>query len=84
VPTIETAISNQESLFDQVSALAEELQIPRSQLFTLAVQEFIKRYESRSIFEVLNEVCATAPNPDEEVLREGMRRRHKQLVEGQW
>jgi metal-responsive CopG/Arc/MetJ family transcriptional regulator len=84
MPTVKTAISIQESLFDQVNELAEELQIPRSQLFTLAVEEFIKRHENRSIFEALNEVYAAAPDPDEEALQEGMRRQQRQLVEGQW
>ena len=82
--TVKTAISIQESLFDQVNDLAEELQMPRSHLFTLAVKEFIKRYENRSIFQALNEVYDDAPDPGEEALQEGMRRKQRQLVEGQW
>jgi metal-responsive CopG/Arc/MetJ family transcriptional regulator len=35
--TVKTAISLQESLFEQVNELAEELQMPRSHLFVLAV-----------------------------------------------
>lgn len=84
MPTVKTAISIQESVFDQVNALAEELQIPRSQLFVLAVEEFIKRHENRMIFEALNEVYADAPDPEEGALHEGMRRQQRQLVEGQW
>ena len=82
--TVKTAISIQESLFDRVNDLAEELQIPRSQLFALAVEEFIKQHENRSIFDALNEVYDDAPGPEEEALREGMRRRQRQLLEGQW
>ena len=82
--SVKTAISIQESLFDQVNDLAEELQIPRSQLFTQAVEEFIKRHENRRIFEALNKVYAAAPDPAEEALQEGMRRQQRQLVEGQW
>ena len=82
--TVKTAISIQESLFDQVNDLAETLQMPRSRLFTLAVEEFIKRYENRSIFEALNEVYDEAPDSGEEALQEGMRRQQRQLVEGQW
>lgn len=84
MPTIKTAISIQESLFDQVNDLAEKLQIPRSQLFTLAVEEFITRHENRRIFETLNQVYASEPDADEEALQEGMRRQQRQLVEGQW
>ena len=80
----DTAISIQESLFDQVNDLAEELQIPRSQLFALAVEEFIKRFENRSIFEALNEVYDEASEPGEDALQEGMRRQQRRLVEGQW
>ncbi len=82
--TVKTAISIQESLFNQVNDLAEQLRIPRSQLFTLAVEEFIKRHENRSIFEALNEVYAAALDPEEEALQEGMRRQQRQLVEGEW
>jgi metal-responsive CopG/Arc/MetJ family transcriptional regulator len=82
--TIKTAISIQESLFDQVNDLAEELQIPRSQLFALAVEEFIKRYENRGIFEALNKVYDGAPDADEGALRERMRRQQRHVVEGQW
>jgi metal-responsive CopG/Arc/MetJ family transcriptional regulator len=82
--TVKTAISIQQTLFDQVNDLAEELRIPRSQLFTLAVEEFINRHESRRMFETLNEVYDDAPDPDEDTLHEGMRRKQRQLVEGQW
>ena len=82
--TVKTAISIQKSLFDQVNSLAEELHMPRSQLFVLAVEEFIERYHNRQMLETLNEIYADAPDPDEDALREGMRRGHKQLVEGQW
>jgi metal-responsive CopG/Arc/MetJ family transcriptional regulator len=84
VATIKTAISIQESLFDQVNDLAEELQMPRSQLFTLAVKEFISRHENRRIFETLNEIYKDTPDPDEEALQEGMRQQHRRVVEGQW
>jgi hypothetical protein len=84
MPAVKTAISIQESLFDQVNDLAEELQIPRSRLFTLAVEEFIKRHENRSILETLNEVYGEPPDPDDDALHEGMRRQQRQLVEGQW
>ena len=82
--TIKTAISIQKSLFDQVNDLAEELQMPRSQLFVLAVEEFIERYQNHKMLEALNQVYADVSDQDEEALREGMRRQHRQLLEGQW
>jgi metal-responsive CopG/Arc/MetJ family transcriptional regulator len=82
--TIKTAISIQKALFDQVNELAAELQMPRSQLFVLAVEEYIKRYENRKILEALNEVYRDAPDSSEKVLRQGMRRKHRQLVDEEW
>ena len=82
--TVKTAISIQKSLFDQVNNLAEELQMPRSQLFVLAVEEFIKRHQNLKILETLNEVYSDVPEPPEEALRERMRQQHRRLVEGQW
>ncbi|GAB4535634.1 MAG: ribbon-helix-helix domain-containing protein [Anaerolineae bacterium] len=82
--TVKTAISIQKALFDQVNQLAEELQMPRSQLFVLAVEEFIERHENRKILEALNEVYPGVPDSSEEALRKGMRRKHRQLVEGEW
>ena len=82
--TVKTAISIKKSLFDRVNELAEELRMPRSQLFVLAVEEFIERCENRKVLEALDEVYAGTADPNEESLREGMRRQHRQLVEGQW
>jgi metal-responsive CopG/Arc/MetJ family transcriptional regulator len=83
--TVKTAISIQKSLFEQVNSLAEELQMPRSQLFVLAVEEFIQRHRNRNMLQALNEVYADALESDEDTLwREGMRRKHRKLVEGQW
>ena len=82
--TIKTAISIQKSLFEQVNALAEELQVPRSQLFVLAVEEFIERYQNQKMLEALNEAYTDVSDQDEKALREGMRRQHRQLLEEQW
>jgi metal-responsive CopG/Arc/MetJ family transcriptional regulator len=82
--TIKTAISIERSLFNQVNDLAEKLQMPRSQLFALAVEAFIEQHENRKMLQALNEVYAGEPDPTEERLHKEMRQQHRQLVEGQW
>jgi metal-responsive CopG/Arc/MetJ family transcriptional regulator len=82
--TVKTAISLQESLFEKVNELAEELQMPRSHLFVLAVEEFIKRHENCKLLETLNEVYDDFPDSDEQAWRDRMRQQHRQLVEGEW
>ncbi|UCC89114.1 MAG: hypothetical protein JSV81_07340 [Anaerolineales bacterium] len=81
---VKTAISLQQSLFERVDALAQELQISRSRLFVLAVEEFIQRYQSQKLLDAINDAYDDLPDPEEQAVRHKMRQRHRQLVEGQW
>lgn len=81
---VKTAISLQQPLFEQVDALARELQISRSRLFVLAVEAFIQRYQNRKLLEAINAAYDDLPDPEEQSLRHKMRQRHRQMVEGQW
>lgn len=82
--TVKTAVSLEKSLFEQVDGLAEQLHMPRSQVFALALEEFIERHQNRRMLRELDEVYADVSDRDEETLREQMRRRHRELLEGQW
>jgi metal-responsive CopG/Arc/MetJ family transcriptional regulator len=82
--SIKTAISIQETLFEQADALARELQISRSRLFVLAVEDFIQRHQNQQLFEAINAAYDDSPDPEEQALRHKMRGRHRQLMEGQW
>ena len=81
---VKTAVSIQQSLFEQAEALAREMHISRSRLFTLAVEDFIQRYENQRLLEHINAACADIPTPDEHTLLRRMRRQHRQMVEGEW
>ncbi|MBL7182854.1 MAG: CopG family transcriptional regulator [Anaerolineae bacterium] len=81
---VKTAISLQRPLFEQVDALAQELQISRSRLFVLAVEAFIQRYQNRQLLEAINEAYGDLPDSEERALRDKMRQQHRQMVEGQW
>ena len=81
---VKTAISLQQSLFEQVDALAQEMEISRSRLFVLAVEAFIQRYQNRQLLEAINEAYADLPDPEEQALRRQMHQQHRQMVEGQW
>ena len=81
---VKTAISIQQSLFEQAEALARAMHISRSRLFTLAVEDFIHRYENQRLLDRLNAAHADTPTPDEHALLRRMRRQHRQMVEGEW
>jgi len=81
---VKTAISLQQSLFEQVDAMAKELHISRSRLFALAVEAFIQHHQNQKLLEVINDAYADLPDAKEQTLRNAMRQHHKQMVEGQW
>ena len=58
MPAVKTAISLDELLFARVKKVAAEMEIPRSQLFALAVEEFLERRRSASIVRAINEAHA--------------------------
>ena len=72
----------------KVDGLAQELEMSRNELLSIAVQEFIERHETRRMMAALNDVHMAALNdvhkdfPDEEeraILRE-MREHHRKLM----
>ena len=81
---IKTAISMEEPLFEEIEALAEELEVSRSHLFALAAREFIQRHKSQKLFDALNAAYGDLPDPSEKALQTRMRAKHRELVKDQW
>jgi metal-responsive CopG/Arc/MetJ family transcriptional regulator len=68
--TVKTGISIPEDLAREADALAKELNITRSQLFSRAVAEFVERHENRKLLERINEAYAEGLDEEErELLR---------------
>lgn len=82
--TIKTAISLQESLFQQVENLARDLNVSRSQIVALALEEFLQRHQNRQLLEALNHAYDTPPTPGEPRRVPALRHQHRRLVEGEW
>jgi uncharacterized protein YigA (DUF484 family) len=54
------------SFLKETDTIAQELDIPRSQIVSLALVEFIiGRYRNKKLLEQINEAYATSPEPDE-------------------
>ena len=66
MPTVKTAISVRESLFKRAEELAKELHISRSQLFAMAMEEFLSRHEAQDVLKRLNDVYGSAPGDEEQ------------------
>lgn len=77
--TIKTAVSIEEGLFYQADELAREMQVSRSRLFALALENYVAQYNNRKITEILNEVYADGLTAEEVETLEAMRRYQAKL-----
>ena len=81
---IKTAVSLHEQLFRQAGAIARDLKLSRSRLFAIALEEFIRRHDSRELLDRINEVYSEKPAPEERKYLKKMRQRHRKMIDGQW
>ena len=77
---IKTAISVDETLFADAERVAKELDLSRSGLYALALQEFLHRYAQDRLTEQLNTVYDEKADPDDEALLRSMRERRRRLA----
>lgn len=82
--SIKTAISLDKTLFEQIEALAKEMQVSRSRLFVLAAQEFLERHKNIKMLEAINDAYDDMPTAEEEKLIAEMKDRHSEVVKEQW
>ena len=79
---IKTAISIQELLYEQAETLAKKMNISRSHLFGMAVEDFIQRYQNQALLEEINQAYTDEPDPREQLRLDQMRKGHRKIVEG--
>jgi predicted transcriptional regulator len=53
---MKTAISLPDELFEAAEALAARLEVPRSRLYAIALEEFLARHDARRVSERLDAV----------------------------
>jgi hypothetical protein len=77
--TIRTEI--QDLLYEQASVLAAQMQISPNELFSLAIEDYIRRSRSRTLLQSINEAYADGLDESEQAMLEGMRRHQRQLAD---
>jgi metal-responsive CopG/Arc/MetJ family transcriptional regulator len=76
---MKTAISIPEDLFQETDHIAHELNISRSRVITLALEEFIRRYQNKKLLEQINEAYTAPMNSDEKDSLKIIRSQQKKL-----
>ena len=82
--SIKTAVSLQKPLFDQADALARQMNISRSRLYVLALEDFIQRHQNQQLLEQINDAYRDASDPAEPLRLRAMRHHQRRIVEGDW
>jgi metal-responsive CopG/Arc/MetJ family transcriptional regulator len=80
MPGVKTAISLDEKLFNRINKLAKKMHVSRSRLFTLAVDDYLKKQENEYLLAQLNK--AYAESDDEEIkISNSMKSKQRKIVE---
>ncbi len=81
---VKTAISLEHALLQQADALARDLEISRSRLFALALEDYINRHENKKLLERINAAYSDAPDEREKVWLREAASQYSYIVEGEW
>ncbi len=77
---VKTAISIDKNLFDQAENIARRMNVSRSRLFGLALQEFIEHQSNREMLAKINAVFSDEPDETDNILQQKTRRQHRRIV----
>ena len=80
--TVKTAISLNKNLFKQANELAEEMNVSRSRLFVMALEDFLKKNENRHLLEQLNLVYTDA-SEEEKHQNSLMKIKQRQMIKSE-
>ena len=79
-----TAISVDGTLLFKAEKLARKMNVSRSRLFAIAVEELIQRHQNKELLDQINGAYGDGPTSGEKQVLRRMRRTHRKLVEGEW
>ena len=82
--TTKTAVSLDRELYSQAQAVATELGVNRSRLFSMALEEFLRRYENHRLLQRINEACAKSADDEDNVVLDGMMAEIARQGDSEW
>ncbi|MBA4374537.1 MAG: CopG family transcriptional regulator [Thermodesulfovibrio sp.] len=78
---MKTAISVPDELFREIEKIAKEHHYSRSEVFVIAVKEYLENRKSQSLLAALNQAYETAEAPEEYKAREESKKRYAKTVQ---
>jgi len=77
---MKTAISIPDEIFKEVEKFSKEHQYSRSEVFAIAVKEFLGKLKSKQLLDALNEAYSGDDLPEEITLREKSKRYYTKKI----
>ena len=77
---MKTAVSIPQDLFQETDLIAHELNIPRSRVITLALEEFARRYQNKKLLKQINQAYSEPMTSDEKESLEIIRSHQKRIA----
>jgi metal-responsive CopG/Arc/MetJ family transcriptional regulator len=82
--SVKTTISIEKNLFDQADKMARTMNVSRSKLFVVALQDFLEHQKNKEMLAQINEAYAEEADATEQTMRRKLGRQQKRLVVGDW
>jgi len=76
---VKTAISIDDTLLAETTNIAQEMDIPKSQVVSLALEDFIQRYRNKQLLAQINEAYQDAPDAEDHDTMEIIRSHRRKL-----
>ncbi len=81
MPVIKTAISIDEDLYNKVKDLSSRLNIPKSQIFSQAVQYFIDKKNNLDLLKKINETYSAEINEIDTEYLKAAKKSYSQIID---
>ncbi|MBI5100034.1 MAG: CopG family transcriptional regulator [Nitrospirae bacterium] len=77
---MKTAISIPDEIFKEIDKTAKEYNYSRSEIFTLAVKEFLEKIKSRKLLDAINEAYSEPESTKETSLRQKSKKYYSRKI----
>jgi metal-responsive CopG/Arc/MetJ family transcriptional regulator len=78
---MKTAISVPDDLFDEIEKVAKENHFSRSEVFVIAVREYLEKRKSKKLLTALYEAYSAAESPEEYNVRQKSKKRYAKTAQ---
>jgi len=81
---MKTAISLDDALLQEADRTARSMGVTRSRLFSLALEDYLRRKRQEEMLEQLNRAYADHPNPAESRITKGIQAKFRATIKDRW